>query len=403
MFIKINLINNITKNTFTNGFFYLDISFDKSYTIIMSVKINKNFNIKINDNEYTLDSGIPYNFIVHTTDKINLLISRLHNEIIINEDIEYIYVHEYGRPYKISNYKYQLVYSFDEKYFVGAFASIYSLIFNTGKINLNDININIIIPKNDIYVFLKKYSKLIEKMNYSPNISVYLVDNDIVPKNIISTTCFKGGNHLLKLSNFCRLLIGHLINCDSILYIDSDTIIQKDITHIFNKLNSDYVIMGNKSNLTYNNILNSNNKNKILTKINDKSLFEKNIIYTGTLIINPVKLRENFNNMIEIVNLHNSLIEMGGLYKLFTMSIINLGLYGKISFYNNILTNVVDLGNNLNLSHEIIQNADILDWSGIYKPWFTNGMYQEYWKKYNLLFEIKDIVTINKNTVESFE
>ena len=84
------------------------------------------------------------------------------------------------------------------------------------------------------------------------------------------------------------------------------------------------------------------------------------------------------------------------------MSIINLAIYDGYSYNNEYINNVVDLGCNKNISDDMINNADVLDWSGINKPWYTNGYYKKYWDKYNILFEVIETINNNnnKNTVE---
>ena len=83
------------------------------------------------------------------------------------------------------------------------------------------------------------------------------------------------------------------------------------------------------------------------------------------------------------------------------MSIINLCIYDRLDYFDTFLTNVVDLGFK-SIDQKLLDSADVLDWSGIQKPWFTNGLYKDYWKKYNLLFDEKEEITINNNTVETF-
>ena len=102
------------------------------------------------------------------------------------------------------------------------------------------------------------------------------------------------------------------------------------------------------------------------------------------------------------MKLHNSLQEKGGLYKLFTMSIINIALLNDIQYFDPFLNNIVDLGCKKNIPIEELDNGDVLDWSGIYKPWYNNGLYRNYWKKYDVLLKKFGMVEVNKNTVEAF-
>ena len=106
--------------------------------------------------------------------------------------------------------------------------------------------------------------------------------------------------------------------------------------------------------------------------------------------------------MIELIKTHNNLEKKGGLYKLFTMSIINITLLDSIKYFDQFLNNVVDLGCKRDISLKELKSADVLDWSGIYKPWYNNGLYRSYWKKYDILLKNYGDVYTNKNTVESF-
>jgi hypothetical protein len=55
-------------------------------------------------------------------------------------------------------------------------------------------------------------------------------------------------------------------------------------------------------------------------------------------------------------------------------------------------------------SKEDIEEAEILDWSGVYKPWFRNGLYKEEWDKYNVMPFEEEVgeVEFAKKTVEKF-
>jgi lipopolysaccharide biosynthesis glycosyltransferase len=406
MKLEINLEHNILENSILEKELTIKLSLNSLNTnTIISIKTNKNIKLLLNDNIYNLTPKIQTNIIKNSNNEIIFKIKRLYEETISYDDIEFIYVYEYGNPVVIDKLHCQVVYSFDKNYFVGGFSSIYSLLYNIEQDNIEDLNINVIIPEADFDCFIIYYNKLVKYLEKNINFSIYLINKFVIDSNVLETTCFKGGNHLLKLSNYSRLLIGHLINVPNVLYIDADTIVQKDITNIFNKLDTEFIIMGKRSNLNYNNLFNCNNKNIFSDYIGNKSeeIFLKNVIYTGTLIINPQNLKKNFENMMNIVKLHNSVSNKGGLYKLFTMSIINIGLFNKINYFDSFLKNVVDLGHNTKISTEDLENADILDWSGIYKPWFTNGLYHDLWKKYNLFFDVTENVTTSKNTTEKFE
>lgn len=400
-----DLLNNnlLNKNILNkeNNFLKLNLCKLIYKQIIISIKSYKNIKLIIDDtNIYNLFSNfnynIVYNFKLEKTD-INLQIHDLYNSNIDIIDIDYIIIQEYGLPTQLNNFNYNICYSFDSKYMVGAFASIYSLLINFNQDLLKDLNINIIISEKDLE---ELQTNLFSLLNSIKNIyfSIYIINNDILHPEIYKTSCFKGGNHLLNLSNYSRLIIGHLILCKIILYLDADTIIQNNLSDIMDKIDNDFIIKGKMSDLNYNNIFNANNDSEYRNILD----FNKNIIYTGTLIINPLRFKLYFEKIINVVKDHNKLLHKGGLYKLFTMSLINIGLYGNINYFDDILINVVDLGYKIDL-HKKIEKADVLDWSGIFKPWFKNGLYQEYWKKYNKLDYISSSVENNKNIIEKIK
>ncbi len=387
---KINLNNKIIN-------YKNKISYKK---IILSIHSLQNIKLILNNNIFNISNRfINILYDIKEDENLEIKISCMYGLDINLQNIKYLYIQEYSNPEMISTEPYQFVYSFDYNYYQGAFSSINSLIKNLSNNDLvYKINISLLIPKNEYDIIVRKLNNFIMLTKIDCKFSFYIVDDNFMDIEIKKTKCFKGSGHLLKLSNYSRLIIGHIINTDKLLYLDSDTIICSDLTKILDKTDNNFVIKGKKSNLNYYNLFNSNNI-KFFNK--DNFVFNKNVIYTGTLLINPINYKKYFNNMLEIVKLHNEILHLGGLYKLFTMSIINIALYDKIEYFDDILSNVVDLGYNKSIDYNTINKADVLDWSGVYKPWFTNGLYQEYWKKYNVLYKITNTVSQNKNSVEN--
>jgi lipopolysaccharide biosynthesis glycosyltransferase len=367
----------------------------------------KHLHIKINTEQYDLDLSGQYH-IFYNNHKVkktvfDIEISRMNNNILTSENLEQVLrsikVYEFGNPIIVSNKKYQIMYSFDKNYYSGASASIVSLVKTFRQDNLDQLYLNICIEKDDIPSFIRLIKRLKKEIVFE--YSIYVLNKRVLDDSILLTTCFKGGNHLLKLANFNRLICGHIINCKHLLYLDSDTIVQTDLSSLLDSIpNDDYIIMGKMSTLTVSNILNVKNIEYAKNYIGEN--IKKPIIYTGTLIINPAKFRRHYSKMIELIKTHNSLENKGGLYKLFTMSIINISLLEHIKYFDGIINNVVDLGCKKDIDIQIIEKADVLDWSGLYKPWYDNGMYRKYWKKYDMLCKTYDTVQTNKNTVESF-
>lgn len=358
----------------------------------------KILHVTIDSNEYYLRTPGTYS-ILHNSDGsiIHIKIHRINENPIDLTVLSYIKVYEFGNPLKLSDKKYQIMYAFDKNYYVGAFASICSLIQNFDKSRLNNLNINICIVKEDLDSFLK----IVNNTRLEINLILYVVDSSIIDSRILQTACFKGGNHLMKISNFNRLICGHIIQCDNLLYLDSDTIIKSDVSKILDKIpNEEYTILGKSSNLRLCNLLNANNIEYAKDYIGNNS--EKPIIYTGTIIINPRNFRARYNDMIKLISLHNNLFTKGGLYKLFTMSIINITLIDDIKYFDSFLDNLVDLGCKKDIDETSLKTADVLDWSGVLKPWFKNGLYKKYWKKYDILNYSFGECTTNKNTIERF-
>ena len=110
-----------------------------------------------------------------------------------------------------------------------------------------------------------------------------------------------------------------------------------------------------------------------------------------------------YSQIIKIIKEHNK--AENGIYKLFTMSLQNIVFYGKIEDIYPIICTLPDLGSKRKeWTREDIDNAQILDWSGVYKPWFRNGLYKEEWEKYNIMPFFEDLgeVEFTKKTVEKF-
>lgn len=396
----------IIKNEFYNNKLNIELLVDNENEklILFYIKNNKILKANIDDKNYLLKyCGDYYILCKPTNNTINIQLSTLYSKIN-NESIKNIYFYEYENPeFLINKKKYQILYSFDKNYYSGAFASINSLVTNFDKNKYDDIALYMIVPEKDFQFIHDKLLFFKDTLGFEyVNYNFIIVSNDIVGDVFKKTKCYKGGNHLLNIANYCRLVIGNIINCDKLLYLDSDTIVQTDMSICLDKVKFDnFVILGKKANLNFKNILNCNNIKYAIEYFGDDFSLEKNVIFTGTLIMNPKKINAYFDEMIKVINIHNSLDNKGGLYKLFTMSLINISMFNSYYYFDEYINNVVDLGFRDNL-YDLIINADVLDWSGINKPWFSNGFYREYWTKYNI-FDI-DYGNINKNkdTVESF-
>lgn len=304
--------------------------------------------------------------------------------------------------YKLMNDKLNILYSADRAYFTPMFASLHSVVENSGG-KLGVIHFNFIIPIGDANYFQNMMSKYKKSFEYS----IVLIDKMILDSQIINSKCYDGGNHLLNLGNFSRLMIGEVFSYPKLLYLDSDSICKMDVNSLL-KLditNKIYCLKADKKN--------SDNKRSLVLKmgalINDRYGRENMInleefAYYGAPILTDCRIWEDvYAKIVKIIGLHNQ--TENGIYKLFTMSLQNIVFYGKIEDIYPIIRTLPDLGSKRKeWSREDIENAEILDWSGVYKPWFRNGLYKEEWDKYNVMpfeEEVGD-VEFAKKTVEKF-
>jgi lipopolysaccharide biosynthesis glycosyltransferase len=319
-----------------------------------------------------------------------------------NNSINVLELWNFGTPPNHGEGLTNFVYSVDKKYLVGFFASCNSLLKNINSEDIiKNVRINIIIPSIDYDHFRIQFINFLEKVPFKPEFSIYLVNKKMIDEPFVKTKCFKGGNHLLNIGNFSRLLIGKLFGVSKVLYLDSDTIIQSDLFKLVSETElGEQIIAGKRSEQNLKTIVNEIYINNLQEFLGHPINLERNIIYTGTLLINPIKLNFYFSNIIHIVSLHNNLTN--GLYKLFTMSIINLAFYRNIGYLDEKICNMVDLGSKKkSYSPKLLEQADILDWSGLYKPWYKNGLYQELWDKYDVLkYKKNKLKLVNKNTIE---
>lgn len=369
----------------------IENSKDRLYIVSFQNKTKTILNI--NGQLFHLNSLVRYNIPI-------LLSTAL--KITSTTDLPIFEIYEYGDSKICSEYHYNIFYSFDREYFMGFFASCLSLLTNIkDKNRIRILLISICIPFDDLVYFEEQYVIFLSRIKVDFNLSINLVVDEMIDEVFIETKVFRGGNHLLNVGNFSRLLIGTLFKSSKILYLDSDSIVQTDLLQILDKIDiGESVLIGKKSELTLKNLLNSNYYSDVTNLLGRELNLDSAIIYTGTLIFNPIKFNESYNDILKLVKVHNEI--PNGLYKLFTMSILNISFNNKISFFDDYLINIVDLGiNTKKINESVLKNADVLDWSGMYKPWFTNGLYKMFWEKYNVMdFTRKEMVIVNKKTIE---
>ena len=308
-----------------------------------------------------------------------------------------------------NNKKLNILYCSDSNYYVGLFANLHSLVSIS---NLQDVNINFMIPIEEKNVFSQMLFDFETKINYIFNKSIIYIDKNIIDNVIYTSKCYNGGGHLLNLGNLSRLLIGEFMNYKKLLYLDSDSIIQNDIVKkllIFNLEHDLYSACANKEN--------DNNKKRLTIKmdsiINCDYKWEKIIgqkinkddyVFMGApFLTNCTKWANVYLEIIKIIKIHNTV--NGGVYKLFTMSLQNIIFYKKIGNINSVLNVLQDLGSiRKEWDKTELIDMDILDWSGIYKPWYQNGLYRNLWINHDImnLSENYSLILANKHVIETF-
>jgi len=382
-----------------------EIKINGSYTILLKISsINKYIYIKIGEQLIRIIPGKIYHLNSFFEKQTIYLLTNTEKKKVI---IDLFDCKEYSNIDKtrLINDKLNILYSADKAYFTPMFASLHSVIQNSGG-KLDNIHFNFIIPIQDANYFqnmLAEYNKKKERFEYS----IVLIDKNILDNEILNSKCYDGGNHLLNIGNFSRLLIGEIFSYPKLLYLDSDSICKMDINSLLkiNITNKIYCLKADKKN--------SDNKRSLVLKMgalineeygkNNKINLE-DFAYYGAPIFTDCSIWRDVNSqIIQIIKQHNK--TENGIYKLFTMSLQNIIFYSRMEDIYPIIKTLPDLGSKRKeWNKEDIENAGILDWSGIYKPWFRNGLYKEEWEKYNIMPFLEEIgeVELAKKTVEKF-
>jgi len=298
----------------------------------------------------------------------------------------------------------------DQKYFVGLFASLYSVIDNTSYIE--KAHFNFIIPIEEQNIFSNMLQNFENKISATISKTILYLDTNILYHGFFNLKCYNGGGHLLNVGNLSRLLIGEMMEYEKLIYLDSDSIVQYDIINklsYFTLKQDMYACLADRKHknnrkqitITMKSVLNEDCKWK---QIIGQDINMNEYVFMGApFITNCKKWKGVYNNMIKLTNAHNN--KDGGIFKLFTMSLQNLLFYNKMGNINEVLDVIQDLGSDRkSWDREDLLHKDVIDWSGVFKPWFTNGLYKNYWKYYdimNLSLNCGNIVK-NKKQIETF-
>lgn len=344
-----------------------------------------------------------YNFKVHRIvklKKINLnnLYKLLYDEDYIEIESSKAYINEYNAnnlnnlcvdENRFTNLFLKLVYCCDKKYFIGMITSINSIIKNTRHVD--KLIFYLCIPSKDVTYLIDLINMYSIKFNY-----IIIKFEDVSLDKIVLN---KDGGHLKSIGNYIRILFPDLFNYTKMIYLDSDLVVNSDIYLLdYLQIYDEKIISGIESQTTYDIIVNKSYRDQI--KIDD---YNKKIINTGIYVINCVLWKKNniYNEILKTLNMHNRICEKdkNGLFRCFTMSLLNIALYKKIEYfmYHRV---VIDLGWK-DIDNNTLNNADILDWSGNNKPWLINSKYSEYWFKYYPNYMQKNIIVIISHPLDT--
>lgn len=420
LLVKINKIRNnysFYTNNIKKSFHLFDANYSTSkyynsllrlrgekYTRINAPFVNTIVHIKSNDNigYLLLNDDKSFNlvkgsniFAINTNIYHKIYVSNLNGEYTVNE----------FHKYKVDNKNVNVLLCSDSNYFVGLFAALTSVVQNTHYID--STHFNFMIPIEQKNRFSNMLMEFENKIHQELDKTIFYIDAHILDSTLFDSKCYNGGGHLLNVGNLSRLLIGEFMEYEKLVYLDSDSIVQYDIIEKikFATLSFDlYADCANK--------IHSNNKKQIVIKMSNilkycdwKTLigYEINMneyVYMGApFITNCKKWKDVYPSIIKIMKLHND--TPNGIYKLFTMSLQNIFFYKKTGNIRDIMNVLQDLGSDRKQwDKEDLYNQDVLDWSGVYKPWFSNGLYRELWLYYDIMKLSPQYGTIHKDKTQ---
>jgi hypothetical protein len=169
------------------------------------------------------------------------------------------------------------------------------------------------------------------------------------------------------------LLSDYFSNFKKLLVLECDQIVKKDLTAFWSEcFEKDIKIGAVKSNtgpLTLATLA-KEYPNEIPETFN-----------AGVMVIDTEWWRENqctqkcFNECIKQIN------EKGNRYDFYQEGVMNLVFKGQFTVLDPIY-NCIGLGHDTNMDQTLLDNAAILHWNGLRKPWSIYGYYTEYWTKY---------------------
>lgn len=282
----------------------------------------------------------------------------------------------------------------DQNYLVGMFAVLHSVVINSQY--TDKARFNFIVPFKCCYSrFPSMILEFKRKMNIEMDTAIIYITPEILNPILFQSKCYNGGGHLLNLGNLSRMLLGEFTEYKKVMYLDSDSIVQYDIIEKLLMFDVEAPMYAGKADRVC-----SNNKKQIIIKMSSildctrdwsdlihgvTTIDNDEYVFMGAPFIANCTLWKNvYPDIIRIINVHNH--TEGGIYKLFTMSLQNIVFYDKIKNINEIISTLQDLGSmRKSWDHKEIVGTDVLDWSGMYKPWFKNGLYRHLWISHDIM------------------
>jgi glycosyltransferase involved in cell wall biosynthesis len=344
-------------------------------------------------------------------ENVLVLSSNYTDIILMNCDMNSVKVSEFeNNKCKLNNDKFNILLCSDKKYLVGLFAVLQSIITNVEKIEKLHFNFIISIEASSTFANMLHDFENINELNISH--SIVFIDEEILDPVIINSKCFNSGGHLLNIGNISRLLLGEFFEYTKMLYLDCDSVVQYDvyeklkhviIEHPICAPRADKHNVERKKNIV---IKNSSiiNCDYDWTKLIETTIEPNEYVYMGApFIANCSKWNGIYKKMLQIISIHNNYEQ--GLFKLFTMSLQNIIFYNKTENLNNHMNVLQDLGSNRKeWAIDDLVSKDVLDWSGVYKPWYESGQYKHLWDGYDVMkLSTKEVLlSTHKNDIEQY-
>lgn len=360
-------------------------------------KIGKNvthgylFNVRIYYKKITKFSTVT-RLLCFKKEKINyngILIDQLELNNKINEKLLRGYSSESKPVIAVDSTMFRdslirIVYIFDENYMMPTLVSLNSLLSSRSKQRSNFYDIYLIsqdVEKNKLTVF--------EKFNDFENCKITIIEKNGVEGFEKVSDISTPGFHVTKAA-LLKFFLGDILNfADKVLYIDSDTVINKDLSELYSTVLSDSyaaVVEDIKPKLKY--------RPPILVKLGITK--HRGYFNSGVLLLNLKKIRHD--------KIGNALLKyrINGINYFMDQDALNVCLKDKVIFkdfkFNMLMHNFeafkldeiykqYKLKSNVKNTYGLIRNAHIVHYSSKSKPWKERACLNELWYKHFLMLD----------------